>query len=144
MGDRVLVVDDEREIRDLLGNFLEGEGYEVIFSSNGEEAIDLAKRDNPQVILLDAKMPGIGGIETCKRLRSGKETAFIPIIMITGYADRKTDAIEAGVDDFLYKPFSATDLFIRVKSILRMRYLTNELERVTAYIEELEKNRPQV
>ena len=89
-------------------------------------------------------MPGIGGIETCKRLRSGKETAFIPIIMITGYADRKTDAIEAGVDDFLYKPFSATDLFIRIKSILRMRYLTNELERVTAYIEELEKNRPQV
>ncbi len=69
MREKVLVVDDEFEIRDVLSNFLTEKGYEVILASNGEEAIELAEKENPHVILLDVKMPGIDGIETCSRLK---------------------------------------------------------------------------
>ncbi|NOR23013.1 MAG: response regulator [Desulforhopalus sp.] len=142
MGDKVLVVDDDQEMRDLLGNLLEGEGYEVILGSNGEEAIELAEKENPQVILLDFEMPGIDGIEACKRLKSGEKTASIPIIMITAYKNKKPDAIEAGADDFVNKPFDPTELSIRIKTILRMQHLTNELEKAAAYIKEFQKNLP--
>jgi CheY-like chemotaxis protein len=80
MADKVLVVDDEQEIRDLLANFLSTEGYEVIVAANGEEAIELAKRENPQLILLDIEMPGVDGIETCKRLKAEEKTQHIPVI----------------------------------------------------------------
>jgi DNA-binding response OmpR family regulator len=142
MGDKVLVVDDDQEMRDLLSSLLEGEGYEVILGSNGEEAIELAEKENPQVILLDFEMPGIKGIEACKRLKSGEKTASIPIIMITAYTNKKPDAIEAGADDFVNKPFDPTELSIRVEFILRMRHLTNELEKASTYIKELQKNLP--
>jgi len=142
MGDKVLVVDDDQEMRDLLNNLLEGEGYEVILGSNGEEAIELAEKESPRVILLDFEMPGIKGIEVCKRLKRGEQTASIPIIMITAYTDKKPDAIEAGADDFVHKPFDPMELSVRVKSILRVQYLTNELQKALAYLEELGKNLP--
>ncbi|MBT8406123.1 MAG: response regulator [Deltaproteobacteria bacterium] len=140
MGEKVLVADDERQIRDLLNEFLTGEGYEAILASNGEEAIELAERENPDVIVLDVLMPGIDGIGVCKRLKADQKTQFIPVIMITGYVDNKIVAIESGADDFVNKPFDLTELAIRIKSILRIRYLTNELERSVAYIEELGSN----
>jgi len=142
MGDKVLVVDDEWEIRHLLSQFLTEEGYEVILASNGEEAIELAERENPQVILLDILMPGIDGIETCKRLKAGEKTRFIPIIMATALWDRYMEAIEAGAEDVVTKPFNLTELSHRVKSILRVMYLTNELERAVAYIQQLGENLP--
>ncbi len=144
MRDKILAVDDDEEMRDLLGNLLEGEGYEVILGSNGEEAIELAEKENPQVILLDFEMPGIDGIETCKRLKREGQTASIPIIMITAYKNKKPDAIEAGADDFVNKPFDPTELSVRVKTILRMRHLTNELKKAIAYMEELQKNPPKL
>jgi CheY-like chemotaxis protein len=140
MEEKVLVVDDEREIRDLLKEFLTDQAYEVILASNGKEAIELAEREHPDVILLDVKMPEIDGIKVCQRLKEEPSTQFIPIIVITGYVDNKTDAIEAGADDFVHKPINLTELGFRVKSILRTRYLTNELERAVAYIRELEKH----
>ena len=142
MGDKVLVVDDEWEIRDMLRRFLEEQGYEVILASNGEEAIELAEKENPQVILLDILMPGIDGIETCKRLKAGQRTRFIPVIMATALWDKYSEALEAGAEDFVTKPFNLTELSHRVKSILRVRYLTNELERAVAYIQELGENFP--
>ena len=142
MGDKVLVVDDEWEIRDLLSQFLAEEGYEVILASNGEEAIELAERENPQVILLDIMMPGIDGIETCKRLKAEEKTRFIPVIMATALWDTYAEAIEAGAEDFATKPFHLAELSFRVQSIRRVRYLTNELERAVAYIQELGKNLP--
>ena len=142
MGDKVLVVDDEWGIRDMLSRFLTEEGYEVILAANGEEAIKLAERENPQVILLDIMMPGIDGIETCKRLKAEEKTRFIPIIMATALWDTYAEAIEAGAEDFVTKPFHLAELSFRVKSIRRLRYLTNELERAVAYIQELEKNHP--
>ena len=143
MAEKVLVVDDERQIRDLLGEFLEREGYEVLLASAGEEAIELAERKIPHAILLDVKMPGIDGIEVCKRLKAEPKTQFIPVIMITGYVDNKMVAIESGADDFVNKPIDLMELAVRVKSILRIRYLTDELERAVTYIEELGKSFPQ-
>jgi DNA-binding response OmpR family regulator len=141
MGEKVLVVDDEFEIRDLLSEVLKQEGYEVLLASAGEEAIELAKRETPHVILLDVRMPGIDGIEVCKRLKTEPKTQYIPIIMITGYDENKIAAIEVGADDFVNKPIDLVELAVRVKSILRTRYLTDELERAVAYIKELEKSR---
>jgi len=142
MGEKVLVVDDEFEIRDLLSEFLTEEEYEVILASNGEEAIELAQTENPQIILLDVLMPGIDGIETCRRLKAAEKTRFIPVIMATALWDTTAEAIEAGAEDFVTKPFRLEELSFRVKSILRVRYLTDELERAVIYIQELEKNLP--
>ena len=143
MAEKVLVADDEHQIRDLLNAFLTNEDYEVILASNGKEAIELAGRENPDLILLDLKMPEINGIEACQRLKAEPKTQFIPVIVITGYVDNKFHAIEVGADDFVNKPIDLVELGVRVKSILRTRYLTNELERAVAYIKELEKNRPE-
>jgi len=142
MADKVLVVDDEREIRDLLQTSLLAEGYEVVVASNGEEAIGLAKTGNPQVILLDIEMPGIDGIETCKRLEADEKTRLIPIIMMTSSGDRDIEAYLEGAADVVNKPFDIVQLAIRVKSMLRVRHLTNELDRALAYIEELGNDLP--
>jgi len=144
MANKVLVVDDELEIRDVLSRFLTEEGYEVIEASNGEEAIELAERENPQVILLDVMMPGMDGIETCKRLKAEEKTRFIPVIMATVLWDTCAEAIDAGAEDFVTKPFHLAELSFRVQSILRVRYLTNELERTVAYIKELGKDLPKI
>ena len=143
MRAKVLVADDERQIRDLLSEFLTSEGYEVLLASDGEDATGLAEREYPDVILLDVKMPGIDGIEVCKRLKAEPKTQFIPVIMITGYVDNKMAAIEAGADDFVNKPIDLVELAVRLKSILRIRYLTDELERAVAYTEELGRSLPQ-
>ena len=142
MADKVLVVDDEWEIRDLLSRFLAEEGYEVILASNGEEALELAEKEEPQVILLDIKMPDIDGIEVCRRLKEEDKTRFIPIIMVTAFEDRDVDAFVKGADDFVTKPFSLVELSFRVRSMLRIRHLTDDLQRSLAYIEELKKESP--
>ena len=139
MLDKILVVDDELEMRALLKEVLGREGFEVILASNAEEGMALAASENPQVILLDVAMPGVDGVESCRKLKADGETKSIPVIMLTAFWDRKTEAIEAGADDFIYKPFDPDELTFRIQSILRVRYLNNELDRLTAYIEQLEK-----
>jgi len=140
MAEKVLVVDDERQIRDLLGEFLEREGYEVLLSSAGEEAIELAERKIPHAILLDVKMPGIDGVETCRRLRADKQTRFIPVIMVTAFGTTKNECIEMGSDDLVNKPIDLTELIIRIKSVLRIGHITDPVERMLTYMDELEKN----
>ena len=142
MAEKILVVDDEWELRNLLTEFLTGDGYDVIQASNGEEALELAEKEEPQVILLDVKMPGIDGIEVCRRLKEEDKTRFIPIIMVTALEDRDVDAFVEGADDFVTKPFSLVELSFRVKSMLRIKYLTDDLQRSLAYIEKLKKNLP--
>jgi DNA-binding response OmpR family regulator len=129
MLDKVLVVDDELAIRELLDIFLTGEEYEVILASNGEEALELVEKEQPKAVLLDIKMPGINGIEVCRRLKAKDESKFIPIIMITASMDHRTEAVEAGADDIVTKPFNMEQLSFRLKSALRTRYLSAELER---------------
>lgn len=84
----------------------------------------------------------MNGIEVCKRLKAQEKTRSIPVIIITGFGDNKLLALDVGVDDFVNKPFDMADLLIRVRSALRIRHLTDELERALAYIEELRKDLP--
>ena len=140
MADKILVADDEQEIRSLLDEFLKEEGYDVFLAADGNQALQLAETENPQAIILDIKMPGLDGIEVCKRLKESEQTRYIPIIIITGFADNKLDALDMGADDFVNKPFDMVELSIRVRSVLRIRHLKDELERAVAYIEELRKD----
>ena len=142
MADTVLVVDDEEYIRESLKTFLTEMGYRVIVASHGEEALDLAKKEGPEVIILDVKMPGIDGIETCRRLRSDEGTAVIPVIVATALRETLPAALDAGANDFVTKPFHLTELLTRIRSMLRVKHLTDELERASAYIRELEKELP--
>ena len=139
-----MVVDDEREIRNLLTDYLTGEGYDVIQASNGKEALELAKKEEPQAILLDIMMPVLDGIETCKRLKAKEETRSIPVIMATALWDKYMEAIDAGAEDFVTKPFNLRELSHRLKSTLRVSYLASELERTVAYMRELRVNLPKL
>ena len=138
MGEKILVVDDEEQIRDVLSDFLTKKGYEVVSASNGEEALELTETEKPHVILLDVKMPGIDGIETCRRLKEDEKTRSIPIVMITAFADREVEAYIEGADDFIVKPFNMVEISFRVESMLRIRHLSDELQKAMAYIEELQ------
>ena len=144
MASKILVVDDDSDIRNLLSDFLAKQGYEVILARNGHEAIDIAANDNPQMILLDVRMPGLDGIATCTRLKAERQTRSIPVIMATGFTDRLTAALQAGADDLVTKPFHLLDLLIRVKSMLRIQHLPDEQRRAVAYTLELQKNFPKI
>ena len=140
--EKVLVVDDEAPIRGALREFLGGVGYEVVEASNGEEALVLAERERPDLILLDIRMPELDGVAACTRLKASDKTHSIPIIVATAYGDALAEALEAGADDFVNKPFQLEEIELRVRSLLRVRHLTDELERAAAYIGELQKQRP--
>jgi CheY-like chemotaxis protein len=135
---RVLVVDDEEQVRELLGEFLRGKGYDVVLAASGEAALDVAERWNPHLILLDMKMPDLDGVEVCVRLRTSEKTRSVPVIVATAFEDTAVDAFDAGADDFVSKPFQLAEIALRVEAMLRVRHLTNELERATAYLRELE------
>ena len=139
MAEKILVVDDERDVRGLLSDFLTEEGYRVILATNGAEAIGLAELENPEVILLDINMPGIDGIEVCKKLKAQEKTQFIPIIIITALEDSGFIAYLEGADDFVSKPFNLVELTFRVRSMLRIRRLNTELLLAKDYIQQLEK-----
>jgi DNA-binding response OmpR family regulator len=144
MADTVLVVDDDSNIREVLHKFFTLKGYQVILAANGEQALELAESEMPKVILLDINMPGIDGMETCKRLRADEKTRLIPIILITAYGATRTEASDAGADDIIYKPFDMKDLSIRLKSVIRVGHIVNQWERLMAYMDELEKNRSEL
>jgi DNA-binding response OmpR family regulator len=139
MGEKILVVDDEQVIREMLKTFLETEGYEPILASNGEETIRLAQTEAPHLIILDAIMPERDGIDTAAALKADEKTRAIPIILATGFGEVLTEAVNAGIDDFVIKPFELDRLMVRVRGMLKVRHLENELERATAYMEELRK-----
>jgi CheY-like chemotaxis protein len=141
VSDKVLIVDDEEQIRELLREFLTGAGYEVVLAANGEEALEVARRERPHLILLDIRMPELDGVETCVRLKTDDTTRSIPIIIATAFGDTLAEALDAGADDFVSKPFQLEEIGLRIKSLLRVRHLTNELERAAAYIGELQKHR---
>jgi DNA-binding response OmpR family regulator len=140
MAYKIMVVDDEEPIRDLLKGFLERQGHTVVLASNGEEALISAEKESPQLIVLDVRMPGLDGIQTCVALRAQEKTRAIPIILATAFREVLGEALAAGVDDFVTKPFHLAELLHRVQALLRVRHLENELERAAAYVCELGKN----
>jgi DNA-binding response OmpR family regulator len=139
MRRRILVVDDEQTIRELLAELFSIEGYEVVSASNGREAIRLAARNTPHLVILDASMPEMDGLETTWELRSQQETCWIPIIMVTAFEETRTEALHAGVDDFVTKPFKVADLMARVKALLKVEHVESEAERALAHSRGLRK-----
>jgi putative two-component system response regulator len=126
----ILVVDDNRENALLTRELLRTDGYEVVTAENAARAEALIHENQPDLILLDVVMPGKSGIELCRELKSSAETRLIPVVMVTGLTDRedKIRAIEAGADDFLNKPIFPEEMFARVKSLLKLKEFTDELE----------------
>ena len=136
---KILCVDDEPAIREFLHRVLTDEGYQVLTAGDGLEALPVAVKEQPDLILLDIMMPNLNGMETCKRLRERPTTRNIRIIILTAYdtRDRLEEAIAAGADDFLGKPIDLTELRIRVRSMLRVKDMHDEADRLEAYIKSM-------
>ena len=129
MTARVLVVDDLEPNVKLLEAKLRAEYFDVIGAFSGQEALELAASEQPDIILLDVMMPGLDGFETCRRLKAAPETMHIPVVMVTAL-DQQADRVaglEAGADDFLTKPVEDLALFARVRSLTRLKMMTDEL-----------------
>ncbi len=141
MEKKILVVDDEVTVRSLLKDFFTPRGYEVITAADGKEGLALAANEVPDVILLDVMMPGMDGMEVCRRLKANERTAVIPVIMMTGVVGVALEATLTAPDDLVLKPLTLPELLARVQSIIAVGHLTNRLERLLAYIEELDRHR---
>ena len=114
----ILVVDDEAQIRRVMRTTLSSQGYVISEAKTGEEALELMRKERPDLILLDVNMPGMGGLETCRQIRRGSDA---PIIMLTvRNAERdKVAALDAGADDYVVKPFGIEELLARIRAALR-------------------------
>ncbi len=127
---RILVVDDIVANVELLEALLSADGYEVAMAYNGEEALRKVGEDEPDLILLDVMMPGMNGFEVCSRLKNDESTQLIPIVLVTALdqLEDKLRGLDVGADDFLTKPFNRLELKARIRSLLRIRSLHNEVE----------------
>ena len=138
----VLVVDDNAQNLELLVAYLDGVGCQVHTAVDGVDALEKVAEVDPDLILLDIMMPRMSGFEVCRKLRADPKTRDIPIIMVTalnelGDIER---GVESGTDDFITKPVNRLELVTRVKSLLRVRHLQNELDRTLAYLNEVESH----
>jgi DNA-binding response OmpR family regulator len=132
---RILVVEDEQDVAELLRYHLTKEGYEVVIAPNGTDAVKRARDIRPEVILLDIMVPHLNGWEVCRRLKAEPETRAIPVIMVTGRVEEgdKVLGFEMGADDYVTKPFSPRELVARVRAVAR-RGRQGELVERKAYI----------
>ena len=118
---QVLVVDDDLSVADAIDRTLRRRGHETIVVHRGRDAIEAARTQSPDIVVLDIKMPGMDGVQVCKRLRADSSTAHLPIIFLTARAmiEDKIEGFEAGADDYLTKPFAIQELELRVRALLR-------------------------
>src|SRR5438876_1338560 len=118
---RVLLVEDEQDVAELIRYNLTKEGYDVVISGNGNDALRLAREHRPDVILLDIMVPQLNGWEVCRRLKKDPELAAIPVIMVTGRVEEgdKVLGFELGADDYVTKPFSPRELVARIRAVVR-------------------------
>ncbi len=133
---RILVVDDQPTIAGLMSQLLTMSGYDVVTAADANQGEAEVRRQAPDLILSDVRMPGKSGYEFCRDLKSDPATRLIPVVLITGLTDSsdKVRGIEAGADDFLNKPVLAEELKARVKSLLRVKEFTDELETVDSVL----------
>ena len=151
----VLVVDDLSANLRLMQAVLEPRGHRVILASSGAEALEVLGREEVDIVLLDILMPDMDGYEVCRRIRADERTAFLPVVMVTASGDQeKVNAIDAGADDFVAKPFAQPELLARVRSLVRIKRYHDTIarqaveladwnreleERVSRQVEELER-----
>jgi len=135
---KVLVVDDTPHNVKLLADLLAVKGYSVTTAVNGEEALAKVAADSPDLILLDVMMPGLSGYDVCRQLRADPKTALLPVVLVTSLDphEERVKGIEAGADDFLPKPINQAELFARVRSLLRIKSLQDEVKLQAAAISE--------
>lgn len=129
--DRLLIVDDVPDNLFLVRTILEEEGYEIVTSSNGQEALKIIETEPPDLVLLDVMMPVMDGYEVTRRMRAMKDLPFIPILLITAY-DRANavKGLDLGADEFIRKPIEADELLARVRSLLRLKHSIAERDRI--------------
>ena len=141
--DRVLIADDNEANVELLEAYLADMDVEVAVAVDGQDTLDKAAAFQPDLILLDVMMPKLSGFEVCQKLKSNPATKKIMILMVTAL-DEQGDmerAVDAGTDDFLSKPVDKVSLVKRVENMLKLRNVSDELERLRRYIEEMEGER---
>ena len=115
---RILIVDDNEDIREVLGTYVAKEGFEPVVAKDGFEALDLFKKANPAVVLLDVMMPGMDGYKVCEKIR---EQSDVPIILVTAKGDDydRVMGLDIGADDYIVKPFNGDEVMARVRAVLR-------------------------
>lgn len=137
----VLVVDDNQQNLELLQAYLEDMDCETVPAYDGQEALEVISKGAPDLILLDIMMPKMSGFEVCKRLKNDPKTSDIPVIMVTAlneFGDIER-GIDSGTDDFISKPVNKLELLTRVKTMLKLKHLSDKLQRTLAYLSEVEK-----
>ncbi|MES1254948.1 MAG: HD domain-containing phosphohydrolase [Acidobacteriota bacterium] len=132
----VLIVDDLEGNARLLEAILRSDGHRCIAASNGQEALALVDRDHPDVILMDVMMPHLDGLQACRQLKSDPATRLIPVVLLTALqdSDSRIRGLEAGADDFISKPFNGAELRARVRSLMRIKCYTDDLDSAEAVI----------
>ncbi len=117
----LLIVEDEETLVTLLRYNLKKEGYRIAVAKDGEDALLLAREETPDLVLLDWMLPLLSGIEVCRRLRRGRETRNVPILMLTARGEEadKIRGLDTGADDYMTKPFSPSELIARIRALLR-------------------------
>ncbi len=138
----ILIIDDDPGIRDTLEALLFKEGYKLIFAANGKQGIEKAAEHMPDAILLDVMMPGMDGIEVCKRIRADDSLAEVPIIMLTGLDDNesKLSGIKSGADDYISKPYNKDELRAKIRTIIRLNRFRNLLAEKEKYISAIKES----
>ena len=133
---RILVVDDEPAVRDLLREVLTLAGYTVTSAGDGRDALPLTLSDKPDLIITDIRMPRLDGLTLCKALRVNPETRSVPVLMLTNYntSEQMEAAMAAGADDFLPKPLNVEEIKIRVRAMLKLKHITDEVQRLQQYV----------
>lgn len=134
---RILVVDDVPNNVKLLADLLRMQGHEVITAGGGVEGLARARNEAPDLLLLDVMMPDLNGYEVCRQLRADPSVAFLPIVLVTALdaTEERVKGLEAGADDFIGKPFNRPELMARVRSLLRLKQLHDDLARLNADLE---------
>src|SRR5437899_1426615 len=126
---KILVVDDTPSNVKVLLTLLSVSGHTVVTAEDGQQALDTALADPPDLVLLDVVMPVMDGYETCRRLRQEESTRFLPVVMITASGEQeKIKALECGADDFIMKPFDQAELLARVKSLVRIKHFHDTIQ----------------
>lgn len=129
-GASILLIEDDPQATGLLEPILVSKGYSVMVARDGVEGLEKVRNSTPDLILSDIDMPRLDGLEVCRTIKNNPSTRLIPIIMLTGFGDleNKIQALQAGADEFLNKPYNSLELFTRINSLLRMRYLNAQLD----------------